>query len=161
MKRGIWLIASLLLAVLSGPAGAQDTGAVTGLDLPRFVSIKGAKANARRGPSLDHKIDWVFVRRNLPVQVTAEHGHWRRVRDMDGEGGWVHYSLLSRSHTAIVTEAELPIHYSPRPDLKPRAIAQRGVIVSVDSCDDTWCKIRIGEDSGYAARDGLWGDLDH
>ena len=141
------------------PACAQGTGPVTGLEMPRFVSIKAAEANARRGPSIEHKIDWVFVRRNLPVRVVAEYGHWRRVEDLEGEGGWVHYSMLSSTDTAIVTAAELAVYFEPRVTKKPKLIAKRNVVVLVQSCDDTWCEITIDGQNGWAARDGLWGDL--
>ena len=75
--------------------GVQKRGPVTNLPLPRYVSLKASKANVRRGPSRTHRIDWVFTRKSMPLQITAEYGHWRRVRDIEGAGGWVHYSLLS------------------------------------------------------------------
>ena len=62
-------------ASLTAPA----IGPETNLPLPRFVSLKSDEGNVRRGPSLSHRIDWVFVRRGMPLQVTAEYGHWRRV----------------------------------------------------------------------------------
>ena len=49
--------------------------------MPRYVSMKANEGNVRRGPSLSHRIDWVFQRRNMPLQVIAEYGHWRRVID--------------------------------------------------------------------------------
>ena len=69
-------------------------GPVTNLPLPRYVSLKGGEGNARRGPSLSHRIDWVFRHPGMPLRVVAEFGHWRRVEDQDGAGGWVHYSCL-------------------------------------------------------------------
>ncbi|MEL6566070.1 MAG: SH3 domain-containing protein, partial [Pseudomonadota bacterium] len=69
------------------PVAARDTGPVTNLPLPRYVSLKAVEGNVRRGPSLTHRIDWVFQRRDMPLRITAEHGHWRRVEDRDGMGG--------------------------------------------------------------------------
>ena len=57
---------------------------VTNLPLPRYVSMKAAEGNVRRGPSLTHRIDWVFKRRGMPLQITAEYGNWRKVQDRDG-----------------------------------------------------------------------------
>ena len=82
-----------------GEARDPGRGAVTNLPLPRYVSLKGGEGNARRGPSLSHRIDWVFRHAGMPLRVTAEFGHWRRVEDQDGAGGWVHYSLLSGVRT--------------------------------------------------------------
>ena len=86
----------LALAValaFGGGCLASERGSVTNLPIPRFVSLKAAEGNVRRGPSLSHRIDWIYKQRNMPLEVTAEFGHWRRVRDREGAGGWVHYSL--------------------------------------------------------------------
>ena len=100
-SRGLIIVSATLLAVTV--ASAQERkGKVTNLPVPRFVSLKTSEGNVRRGPSLTHRIDWVFKRRSMPLRVTAEHGHWRRVEDRDGLGGWVHYSLLSGARSVIV-----------------------------------------------------------
>lgn len=78
---------SMALADVVGGPGA---GSVTNLPLPRFVSMKAVEGNVRRGPSLAHRIDWVFTRRDMPLEIVAEYGHWRRVQDRDGLGGWIH-----------------------------------------------------------------------
>ena len=47
--------------------------------------------------------------------ITAEYGHWRRVQDRDGAGGWMHYTLLSGVRTAIV-EADMLESAVARPE---------------------------------------------
>ncbi|HCB53418.1 MAG TPA: hypothetical protein DEP41_06205, partial [Rhodobacter sp.] len=37
-----------------------SVGQVTSFPLPRYVSLKSREGNARRGPSLTHRIDWIF-----------------------------------------------------------------------------------------------------
>ena len=78
----------------------------TGLPLPRFVSLKSDKANLRRGPSLDHKIDWVYKRKHLPLKIVSEFGHWRKVTDFEGFTGWMYKDLLSGTRYTIVTKKE-------------------------------------------------------
>lgn len=93
---------------------ARAVGPVTNLPLPRFVSLRANEANARRGPSLDQRVDWEFLHRGLPLEVTAEYGQWRRVRDADGMGGWVHQALLSGARTALVTApGAVPLRAGP------------------------------------------------
>ena len=53
----------------------------SGLPLPRFVSLKADKINVRRGPSSEHQVAWVYQRKGLPVEITAEFENWRRIRD--------------------------------------------------------------------------------
>ncbi|HCT32088.1 MAG TPA: aspartyl-trna synthetase, partial [Sulfitobacter sp.] len=99
MLRSVLLGALAAVHLCTTPVFAQEVGQVTNLPVPRFVSMKASEGNVRRGPSLTHRIDWVFKHRDLPLRITAEHGHWRRVEDRDGMGGWVHYSLLSGTRT--------------------------------------------------------------
>ena len=111
-------------------AGAEPgRGPVTNLPLPRFVSMRAESANARRGPSLDQRVDWEFVRRGLPLEVVAEYGQWRRVRDAEGYGGWVHHTLLSGVRTALVRgEAPVPLRAGPTEGAAVRAMAEPGVV---------------------------------
>jgi len=153
-------LAFLGVLLLSAPATAslaQERGPVTNLPLPRFVSVKASEANVRRGPSLTHRIDWVFKRRDIPVEITAEHGHWRRVRDRDGAGGWVHYSLLSGTRTVIVTRDMLALNTRPVSDTPVVARLELGVIAHVESCDKTWCALSVDGYDGWALKKGLWG----
>ncbi|MBO6604486.1 SH3 domain-containing protein [Rhodophyticola porphyridii] len=133
------------------------TGAVTGFPIPRYVSLKAGEANARRGPSRSHRIDWVFQRRNMPMMVVAEYGHWRRVVDRDGAGGWMHYSLLSGVRTAIVESDMLQMHQRPDPASPVRAQAELGVVARLEECNGEWCRISTGGHWGWVPVSALWG----
>lgn len=139
---------------LSDSAGR---GPVTNLPMPRFVSLKASEANVRRGPSLSHRIDWVFKRRDMPLEVVAEHGHWRRVRDRDGEGGWVHYSLLSGMRTVLVERDLLPLTLGPDPATPVTAQLELGVVAQLGKCGPDWCRVAAGGYRGWAQKSALWG----
>lgn len=144
---------------LAPRATAPDdrVGSVTGFPIPRYVSIKASEANARRGPSRSHRIDWVFQRRNMPVMVVAEHGHWRRVVDRDGAGGWVHYTLLSGERTAIVEVDRLPLYQRPDRTSMVRAEAEQGVIGTLRECRAEWCEMEVGGYRGWVEARAIWG----
>ncbi len=158
---------AVVLAALAVSPGAADPsgpidpdrprGPVTNLPLPRYVSLKADKANVRRGPSLSHKIDWIFTRRGMPLLLTGEYGHWRRVSDRDGAGGWVHYALLSGVRTVIVEQDLLPLHARPDSGARINAYAEAGVIARLGSCNATMCRISAGGQSGWAVKSALWG----
>lgn len=158
--KAVFLGASLV-SVAVAPALAQDSGIargqVTNLPIPRFVSVKSAEANVRRGPSLTHRIDWVFTRKDQPVEITAEHGHWRRIRDRDGAGGWVHYSLLSGVRTVIVDQDMLQLHSRADAESPISAMLEQGVIARLDDCTPEWCKVVAGGYKGWAPKPALWG----
>lgn len=140
-------------------ACAPDIGCVTNLPLPRFVSLKGSEGNARRGPGLTHRIDWVFTRAGMPLKITAEFENWRRVEDMEGAGGWVHYSLLSGVRTVIVTLDMAEFHEIPKQDSMVVAQAEQGVVGRVLECHDNWCRVAVDGQKGWVQTSTLWGVL--
>ena len=147
-------LASIMMITL---AAADGVGPVTNLPLPRFVSMKASEGNVRRGPSLSHRIDWVFKRRDMPLRITAEHGHWRRVEDRDGMGGWVHYSLLSGTRTVLVEQDMLALHTRPDANAPVTAALELGVVARLGSCDAEWCELRSGGFKGWAPKARIWG----
>lgn len=154
------LLAGMLAAVILASASlAEDPvrGPITNLPLPRYVSMKAAEGNVRRGPSLTHRIDWVFKKRDMPLRITAEHGHWRRVEDRDGLGGWVHYSLLSGVRTVIVEHDMLALLNRPDPSAPVTAALEIGVIARLGKCTLEWCRISAGGYRGWAPKSRLWG----
>ncbi len=136
---------------------AEGRGAVTNLPLPRYVSLKGSEGNARRGPSLSHRIDWVFRHAGMPLRVVAEFGHWRRVEDKDGAGGWVHYALLSGVRTALITQDMTELRSRPNADSDVVARAEAGAIVRLGECDPGWCRISGGGQRGWVHKSAIWG----
>jgi len=150
-------ISFLFAILLTGTTFAQERGAVTNLPIPRFVSLKASEGNVRRGPSLTHRIDWVFKRRDMPLEITAEYGHWRRVRDRDGQGGWVHYSLLSGVRTVIVERDMLTLFSKPDRKSRENARLEMGVIARLEECGPEWCRLTANGLRGWGPKDALWG----
>ena len=134
-----------------------NKGAVTSLPIPRFVSLKGSEGNARRGPGLTHRIDWVFTRSGMPLKVTAEYEHWRRVEDADGAGGWVHYSLLSGVRTVLVTEDMAQAHAKPDEKSDVTYQSELGVVGKLLECQPAWCRISVEGEKGWLRKTSLWG----
>ena len=158
------LIALACVAIASVPAYSTDetAGSVSGLPLPRFVSLKADKVNLRAGPTREHDVSWVFTPAGLPVEITAESENWRRIRDSEGTEGWVYHSLLSSRRTVLVApwskkDEIFPLHASGDGSARVTAQLQPGVLGSVKSCDKKWCRI-FGEGfDGYIEQERLWG----
>ena len=150
-------LALIFMALGCVGATAAERGSVTGLPLPRYVSLKVSEANVRRGPSLTHRIDWVYKRRAMPLRITAEFGNWRRVEDRDGAGGWVHYALLSGARTAIVEQDLLDVLARPEPGAMVVARLEAGVIARLSGCDEAWCALSAGGHDGWVPKSALWG----
>ncbi len=159
VKRQCLAAISVFLVMFSSwAAHAEDKrGSVTNLPLPRYVSMKAAEGNVRRGPSLSHRIDWVFKRRGMPLQVTAEYGNWRKVQDRDGAGGWVHYALLSGVRTVLIESDMLPVYTRPDPNSPVNAHFETGVVARLGTCSLDWCRITAGGYRGWTLKANLWG----
>jgi len=91
--------------VPAAPAAAPEPekGSNTGLPLPRFAALRADEVNMRSGPGTRYPIQWVYKRRDLPVEVEREFDVWRLVEDMDGTKGWVHQATLVGTRTVVVT----------------------------------------------------------
>ena len=134
-----------------------NLGAVTRLPLPRFVTLKGVEGNARRGPGLTHRIDWVFTREGMPLKIIAEYEHWRRVEDADGAGGWVHYALLSGVRSVLIA-VDMAQAYS-QPDQQSEILYQSelGVVGRLLQCLPDWCRVSVEGEKGWLRKSALWG----
>ncbi len=146
---------------LTAAQQGEQIGSVSGLPLPRFVSLKFDRVHLREGPSKDHRTTWIYERPGLPIEITAEYGTWRKVRDSDGTEGWVQHTVLSGRRTAVVApwkkDKVFTLYSRPAKDSQPVARLQTGVIASVRSCNGKWCKI-FGEGfDGYIEQTLLWG----
>ena len=153
-------VAVALIAALAPVEAAAQVGTVTGLPVPRYVSLKSDRVNLREGPSKEHRTAWVFQRAGLPVEVTAEFDNWRRIRDSEGSEGWVLHSLLSGRRTALVApwrKGEVIPLTTQAGGANISAQLQSGLVVSVRRCDKAWCRVSGREFDGYVEQKMLWG----
>jgi SH3-like domain-containing protein len=149
------------LAIVSSAQAQETTGSVSGLPIPRFVSLKPSDTPMREGPSKDHRIKWLFKKEGVPVEIIAEFENWRRVRDSEGDDGWVFHSRLSGRRTAQINpklkQADIPLHARDSESTAVVARLQPGVIGSVEQCTGKWCRL-IGDGfDGWLPQERLWG----
>jgi len=157
----VTILVPTLLGSSLGSASGSELGDRSGLPLPRFVSVKSKPANVRVGPGVDYPLRWTFVRRHLPVEILAEFGTWRRIRDADGEEGWILAALLFGRRTALIApwSAAKPVRLLNRSGQNARvnAVVEPRVLVRVETCTGTWCHVRAQTFSGYVRQSRLWG----
>ena len=151
------IFASVLIIPLFGFTQEPQKGQVTNLPIPRYVSLKVKEANARRGPSLSHKIDWIYKRQNMPLEIYGEYENWRRVRDFEGLGGWVHYTLLSGIRYVLIKNELLEMRLLPSIDAQVIAKVPQHNIATLDKCNKDWCRIIDDGYKGWVPKNGIWG----
>ena len=153
----LFTLASILFVPCQGFSEEVKRGQVTKLPIPRYVSLKAKEANARRGPSLSHKIDWIYKRENIPLEIYAEYENWRKVRDFEGFGGWVHYTLLSGIRYVLVKDELLDMRLLPSNNAQVIARVPQHNIATLDKCNIDWCRVTDDGYKGWVLKTGIWG----
>lgn len=153
-------MAVAIFQVVPLPAYAQEKAIFnqSGLEIPRFVSLRSDKVFVRTGPALRYPIKWIFVKANLPVEVIQEFDTWRKIRDSEGEEGWIHQSLLQGKRYGLIT-AEKGAHLVRKPVTGARLVVklEPKVVAALDQCSGAWCMAEIGGFEGWIEKKSLWG----
>lgn len=150
------------MLVLPVAAFANNAGNNSGLPLPRFVSLKSSRVNMRVGPGPEYQVEWLYLRRGLPVEIIQEYDNWRKVRDVEGNEGWILGALLSGERTAIVApwnqrENLVDMRSGPQGPNRIVAHVEPGTVTSIKSCKDSWCLVEARGVAGYMRQNHLWG----
>lgn len=147
-----------VLVLTTFPLSALASGS-SGLPLPRFVSLRSEEVNLRTGPGLRYPIDWVYTKRDLPVEIIAEFDVWRKIRDWQGTEGWVHQSMLSSRRMAVVTGGVRSIRGSPDENAPTLARVSNNVVGRLIACPRNllFCRVEIQNIQGWMKRGEFWG----
>jgi len=142
-------------------AQARDRPTPSGLPVPRWVSLKSGEVYLREGPSAEHRVQWVYVRRGLPVEVIAEYDVWRRIRDADGVVGWVHKGMLDGRRSVLISgAANVPLRDEPDAEGAVVAYAEPGVVARLKTCGAAYCEVQAQTVDAYVERNHVWGVYD-
>jgi SH3-like domain-containing protein len=127
--------------------------------LPRFASLRSDEVNLRVGPGEDYPIEWVFKRKDMPVEIIEQFQNWRRVQDWQGDKGWVLDRMLTPKRAVIVQGSVRELHRLPDAASPLIARAQPGVIGKLMELQGPWCRIEAAGSRGWVHRDEVWGIL--
>jgi SH3-like domain-containing protein len=133
---------------------AKPTDAKAG---PRFAALRAEKVYLRAGPGPDFPIQWVFVRRGLPVEILATFDIYRKIRDSEGTVGWVNQQMLTGRRSVLVAGAIRDLHGEANATSEVVAQLEPGVVAAVSKCDPAWCQVKAGGYKGWLKRDEVWG----
>jgi SH3-like domain-containing protein len=143
------------------PPQDPNKGSNSGLPIPRFVSLRAAQVNLRAGPGERYQIEWVYQRRDLPVEIEREFDIWRLIRDADGVRGWVQEVMVMGRRDFVVTAADRTLRHDPDDKSSAVAILNVGVIGRIRSCaaKADWCQVQVDDYRGWLRREEFWGTL--
>jgi len=157
-RAALALSGALFLAGTTALGAPAERQTPSGMPVPRYVSLKFDKVNARAGPGDDHKLLWVYRVRGLPLQVIAETLEWRRVCDPEGATAWVHKRVTDGRRTTMnTTDQPVPLLKRPKPDGRAGAYLNPKALANLDRCSKGWCRVKADHAAGWVREGVLWG----
>ena len=135
-----------------------NIGKETGLEIPRYVSLKSDDANIRVGPSKNYPIEIKYIKKNYPLKVLDEYEEWRKVEDFNRNIGWIHKSLISGIRTGIVLSNDNK-NIKLLNTLDGDVIGEigNGNIVFLEKCKIDWCLVSSRNYKGWIDKKYIWG----
>ena len=154
MKFKIVFISMIIFCQVSN----ANIGKETGLEIPRYVSLKSDDANIRVGPSKNYPIEIKYVKRNYPLKVLEEYEEWRKVEDFNNNIGWIHKSLISGIRTGIVLSNDNK-NIKLFNTLGGSVIGEIGMgnIVFLEKCKIDLCLVSSENFKGWMDKKYIWG----
>ena len=137
---------------------ANEIGQSTGYKIPRFVSLKSDQVNLRIGSSTNYPIILKYVTKNMPVEITDEYARWRKIRDIQGNEGWISKDLLQGDRFVIIIKNnKSKVYMYSKPNGIPVGEIGELNIVKIKTCLKKWCKIKFNNHKGWVHKKKLWG----
>ena len=151
------IIAFISIIIFSQICNAE-IGKETGLEIPRYISLKSNDANIRVGPSKNYPIEIKYIKKNYPLKVLEEYEDWRKVEDFQKNFGWIHKSLISGIRTGIVLSNDNKT-IKLLNTLNGNIIGEigSGNIVFLEKCKIDWCLVSFGDYRGWIDKKNIWG----
>lgn len=140
-------LAFFALSALSSPLAARA----------EIQGIITRKANVREGPGVRQAVLWQAWRLT-PFMVLDWVGEWAKVRDYEGDDGWVHGSLLGDSPTAIVVAQSAVVRGGPGAGYEGLWTLEEGYTLRVLAVNGVWLKVSDDDEvHGWILRKAVWG----
>ena len=142
MNRNIFFAAALL--ALAPSVGAAE-----------MASLSAKKANVRSEPG--GAVLWEAYR-FTPFRVTARRGSWVEIEDFEGDAGWVHKSVLSKTPAVIVKTVKANLRDGAGAGSKVLWVLEKGYPLKLLKKQGAWCKVTDGDEAtGWLHESTVWG----
>ncbi len=157
IRRALFLLVVFSLVAPGIAAGQSNKSDSRASDTIRYASLRADEVNVRAGPGVRYPVKWVFVRKSLPVAITADFESWRKIRDSEGAEGWVHRAMLSAKRSVVITKQTRPLRRRANDTAPAVARLKPGIVAEIESCDRTWCRVSVQSYTGWLRQAGLYG----
>ena len=160
-KRNMRLFLLFILCYFFSFQSNAEIGKETGLEIPRYISLKSNDTNVRVGPSINYPITIKFIVKNYPLMIIEEYDDWRKVVDFNNKVGWVHKSLISGNRTGIIlSQKDDFVEVSNINNGSIIGKLGKGNVIDVIKCKIKWCLISFYNHKGWVNKKNIWGVKD-
>ncbi|WP_137921566.1 SH3 domain-containing protein [Hydrogenophaga sp. 2FB] len=122
-----------------------------------MVSVKGSTLNMRDGPGTSTTVLWE-LKRGYPLQVTQRKGSWLKVRDFEGDTGWVARSLTGNAAHHVVKAKVANVRSGPGAQHRIVGKVAYGEVLRTREKRADWVRVERNEGpGGWIAKQLLWG----
>lgn len=129
----------------------------TSAQAQRMVSVKGSTLNMREGPGTHTAVLWE-LKQGYPLQITERKGSWLRVRDFEGDTGWVARSLTGNTPHHVVKSPVANLRSGPGTQHRIVGKLEYGELLRTREKRADWVRVERSEGvSGWIAKQLLWG----
>jgi SH3-like domain-containing protein len=146
-KRNLFIYAVILLItglIISQPVWAER------------LSVKSSIANVRSGPGTQNQRLWQ-VEKHHPFDIIKKKGAWYQFRDFEGDEGWVHNSLLTKTPTVIVVKPKCNVRSGPGTNYELLFTVEKGVPFKVLERKGNWIHVVHADgDKGWMHKSLIW-----
>jgi len=139
------LVMILMLIFTASAVGAAE----------RMAVVAGT-ANVRSGPGTKNDQLWQ-VEKYYPVLVVEKQSGWCRIKDFEGDEGWIEGSLLDKTPSVIVRVPKCNVRSGPGTEHETLFSATKGIPFKVLQTKGQWLQVEHADgDSGWVMKNLVW-----
>ena len=92
----------------------------------------------------------------MPIKQIDKKENFRRIIDLKNNSGWIHVSQLKKVNSIIPKENKI-LFNKPSSFSKPIAKIEKGRVLLLQNCNDSWCRVKTGSFKGWIKIENTWG----
>jgi SH3-like domain-containing protein len=93
----------------------------------------------------------------MPLLILGEYDQWVKIRDKDGEVGWIGKNMISKTKTIITLGDEQLIYHRAWEGAYPVGRVQKNVTGKLLRCQGQRCHVKFKKITGWLDKRGIWG----
>lgn len=144
MKKACFIIAVLLFFALDSAA------------LPKWLAMSVSIGNVRLGPGKKYDMIWQ-AEKYYPFKVLEKKGVWYRVRDFEGDEGWVNKKIVADIPTVITIKDKCNVRDGPGTRFDKLGVVDKGIPFKVLKREGPWINVKHEDgDVGWIYETLVW-----